>query len=206
MMLFHPATSILGHACAATRAEESPRMYMAIETRRWTLEEMHALPEDGNKYELVHGELLVTPGPTYGHEWISVRLRELLSGYVTTQRLGAVFTPRAVLRIGREVELEPDLQVRQPHPDPVGDWETAPTPILVVEVLSPSSRRYDLGVKRRVYIEEAAVDEYWVVDGKARTVTRCRPGVNDEVVRDAFTWHPKAASEPLTIRLDVILP
>ena len=173
-------------------------MYMAIETRRWTLEEMHALPEDGNKYELIYGELLVTPAPTNAHETIAARLSAILTPYVQTHRLGMVFHPRAVLRLGNRVEVEPDLMVRQPHPDPHGPWETAPMPILVVEVLSPSTRTHDVGSKRKVYIDEARIAEYWIVDGDERTLTSFAPGRPDVVLRDQVTWHPSGASEPLT--------
>ena len=47
-------------------------------TKVWTLEELHSLPDDGNKYELVHGELFVTPPPTVDHEEIAARLDRVL--------------------------------------------------------------------------------------------------------------------------------
>ncbi|MGQ0647188.1 MAG: Uma2 family endonuclease [Gemmatimonadaceae bacterium] len=78
------------NAQVATHAEECSRMHMAIEARRWTLEEMHALPEDGNKYELIHGELLVTPAPTNDHETIASRLARLLDRYVESQHADVV--------------------------------------------------------------------------------------------------------------------
>jgi Uma2 family endonuclease len=130
------------------RARECRHMHTAPPEKRWTLEEVHALPEDGNKYELFYGELWVTPAPTNRHETILARLSAILTPYVLAQRLGLVYHPRSVFRVGREVEFEPDEMVRQPHPDPHGPWETAPRPILVVEVVSPSSRRRDYGEKR----------------------------------------------------------
>ena len=62
-------------------------MHMATATKRWTLEELHSLPDDGNKYELVRGELFVTPPPTDGHETIAARLTEILAPYVREHRL-----------------------------------------------------------------------------------------------------------------------
>ncbi len=165
--------------------------------KRWTLEEVHALPEDGNKYELVDGELWVTPAPSNRHETILTRLDRILAPYVWAQRLGDVYPPRAVFRIGREVEVEPDRAVRQPHPDPDGSWETAPRPILVVEVVSPSSRRRDYGKKRDLYLEKG-IPEYWIVDGDRRIITVVQPGRDAVVVSDRLTWAPAAASEPLT--------
>jgi Uma2 family endonuclease len=189
---------ILGHVHQATaRAQERPNMHMAPRRRRWTLEEVHALPDDGNKYELVHGELWVTPAPTDRHETILARLTHVLVPYVEAQRLGLVYRPRAVFRVGRDVEVEPDLMVRQPHPDPGGGpWETAPRPILVAEVVSPSTRRRDYGRKRELYMEKG-IPEYWIVDGDARTFTVVTPGREPEVVTDRMAWAPAGAGAPL---------
>ena len=205
MMLFRDAATILGNAQSATRPEESSPMHMAIESRRWTLEEMHALPEDGNKYELIHGELFVTPAPTNDHETIAARLARLLDPYVNAHGLGLLYRPRAVFRIDRDVEVEPDLMVRAPHPDRKGSWETAPLPLLVVEVVSPSSRNHDHAAKRKVYIDDANISEYWIVDGDARTLTSCVRGRADVVLDDRVTWHPSGATEPLVFDLVEIL-
>lgn len=172
-------------------------MSLPIPARRWTLEELHALPEDGNKYELVHGELLVTPAPSDRHSDIVARLTHVLVPYVDAQRLGYVYHPRAVLRVGRHTEVEPDIMVRAPRSDPDGAWETAPRPILVVEVVSPSTRRRDFGTKRELY-EEQAIPDYWIVDGDARAITVVRPGHDPVSVADTLTWAPAAAREPLT--------
>jgi len=175
-------------------------MHTAPQRRRWTLEEVHALPEDGNKYELVHGELWVTPAPTNRHETILARLTRILDPYVEAQALGFVYRPRAVFRVGRDMEVEPDLMVRQPHPDPDGSWETAPLPILVVEVVSRSTRRRDFGAKRELYMEKG-IPEYWIVDHGPCTITVVKPGRDAEVVTDRLTWAPSGASEPLVFEL-----
>ncbi len=192
---------MLGHAQSIERAEKDAGMRMATETKRWTLEEVHSLPDDGNRYELVHGDLYVTPPPTDPHETIAARLRRIIDPFVEKHGLGLVFSPKAVFRLGSDVQLEPDLMVRQLHPDPRGSWETAPLPLLVVEVLSPTTRRRDFGVKRSVYIDEAGIPEYWVLDGEARTVTVMRSGVADVVVNDRLIWAPPGATEPLVIDL-----
>jgi Uma2 family endonuclease len=186
------------------RAEERVHMEPAPREKRWTLGEMHALPEDGNKYELVYGELWVTPAPTDRHETILARLTRVLCPYVQAQRLGLVYHPRAVFRVGRKVEVEPDLMVRLPHPDPRGSWETAPRPILVVEVVSTSSRRRDHGAKRELYLEKK-IPEYWIVDGDAESITVIVPGCDPLVVTDRMTWSPAGASEPLTFEVAQIL-
>jgi Uma2 family endonuclease len=180
-------------------------MRMGTETRRWTWEQFQRLPDEpGVTYEFVEGELWVTPPPTEHHNEIAARLNAILLPYVVAQRLGLVYLPRAALRAGQERQLEPDLMVRQPHPDPRGTWETAPRPILVVEVVSPSSRGRDYGKKRDVYMEHR-IPEYWIVDGDERSLTVVRPGRDPVTVRDVLTWAPAGASEPLTFAVSRIL-
>lgn len=71
-------------------------MVMAMPLKPWTLDEVHRLPDDGNKYELVNGEFFVTPPPTDGHETILARLTALLSA-----RPGATQSRRGAQRSGR---------------------------------------------------------------------------------------------------------
>lgn len=176
-------------------------MPVAAPTGPWTLERLHSLPDDGNKYELVHGDLFVTPAPSEEHEWALVRLRRLLDRYVEAQQLGVVFGPRAVIRVG-ESEVEPDLMVRQGS-GPAGGWEKAPVPVLVVEVVSPVTRRRDREQKRALYLE-AGVAEYWIVDPTTRSATIVRPNQADEVLKDVVRWHPAGATEPLLLPLKAI--
>lgn len=165
--------------------------------RRWTLEEMHALPErPGIKYELYYGELWVTPAPTDGHNTIIARLTHILVPYVDARGLGRVYHPRSVVRHRREVEVEPDLMVRQPNLDPDGAWKNAPLPSLVVEVVSRSSRRRDSGDKCDFYMKKE-IPTYWIVDGDRRTFTVVEPGRDPVVVTETMTWMPAGTMEPL---------
>ncbi|MEO8333960.1 MAG: Uma2 family endonuclease [bacterium] len=171
---------------------------MATVTKQWTLEEMHSLPDDGNKYELVRGELFVTPPPIDPHETIAARLSHLLGPYVDREKLGYVYHPRAVMRF-QGSEVEPDLMVRQPNTNAQPTWDNAPTPILVVEILSRSTRPRDQVQKRSLYIE-AGVAEYWLVDDERRTITSVRQDSSEDVVaRTELVWRPNGASSPLTL-------
>jgi Uma2 family endonuclease len=162
----------------------------------WTLEELDRLPDDGNRYELVRGELFVTPAPSPRHERIAAVLSEILTEYVRAQRIGRVFHPRAVVQVEGS-QVEPDVMVRAWTALPVS-WSEAPLPLLVVEILSGVTRRRDHGPKRDLYTD-IGVPDYWIVDGDARTVLVVRLGVDDAVVSDVLVWHPAAAAEPLTL-------
>jgi Uma2 family endonuclease len=168
-------------------------------TRHWTIEQLHLLPEDGNKYELVRGELFVTPAPTFGHETVVSILHSLLEPYVSAHSLGRIYRPRAVVRVRPHSEVEPDLMVRPVAP-PRTTWERAPKPILVVEVTSETTRRRDYVDKKQLYLD-LKIPEYWIVDTESREVHVVRPREQDFVVAAELTWHPESASLPL--RIDV---
>ena len=176
-------------------------MHMANRVRKkWTLEEMHRLPDDGNKYELIHGELFVTPPPTDEHETIAAVLTRILDPFVERNGLGLIYHPKAVFR-HRGSEVEPDLMVRARASRRIrNDWEAAPTPILVVEVLSPSTRRRDLENKREFYMS-VRIPEYWFLDPERRSITCVRPGVDDVTATDELVWAPAACTERLTVNV-----
>lgn len=168
--------------------------------KRWTLEELHSLPDDGNRYELVHGELFVTPPPTFLHETVVARLTRVLFPFVTANNLGLVYSGKSALRLAGS-ELQPDLMVRAEAAGVMNDWENAPLPILVVEVASDSTRRRDLDQKRRFYMEDAGIPEYWSLDPELRRARVMRHGNPDLVVTDRIIWQPSGASGSLGVDL-----
>lgn len=186
----------LRYADRSDLAEETYPMHMAQTTDGWTLEELHRLPDDGNKYELVRGELFVTPPPSVGHEELASLLARILDAYVAAAGLGRVYRPRAVLRT-LDSEVEPDLMVRTPA-GRKADWADAPLPILIVEILSGSTRRRDHMQKREFYLD-AGVPEYWIVDGHQRLIRVVRPGRADVLAAESLAWHPPGASAPLVV-------
>jgi Uma2 family endonuclease len=198
MTASHARAGILDRAHEDVLVEEEVAVAVAVAVRKWTLAEVHRLPDDGNKYELVRGELFVTPPPTYEHETILAKLTRILCPYVKEQGLGHVYHPRSVMRFEGS-EVEPDLMVRKPHPDRRGndrDWNRAPVPDLVVEVLSPYTQRRDFQEKRDLYLD-AGVPEYWIVDPESRSITVIsRKGA--ACVADHLTWTPGGSAAPLT--------
>lgn len=172
-------------------------MFMAHATAVWTLDQLHRLPDDGNRYELLDGVLFVTPPPSPSHELLVSRLRSLLEPYVREHRLGDLFGPRAVVRMfGAEVE--PDLMLLPPVPSVPNDWDAMPVPLLAVEVLSRTTSRRDR-VQKREYYGRIGVADYWIVDGGTRTIRVVRSGGDDGLVDSKLVWHPLGASRALSI-------
>ena len=188
------------HVPAPNLSEEDVAMPMASPVKKWTLEELHSLPEDGNKYELIRGELFVTPAPSVSHETILVRLTRMLEPYVAANGLGYVYHPRAVIRVANDTEVEPDLMVRQPPEDETIDWADVPRPILVIEVASDSTRRRDRMHKRGFYAD-VQIPEYWIMDGAERTVRAIRFGQDDVTAHETLSWHPAGVERALVIDL-----
>src|SRR5262245_37642227 len=113
---------------------------MASSTSAWTLAELDRLPDDGNRYELIDGELFITPTPSTGHEALAAVLRSLLVPYVQQSDIGLVYSPRAVIRTD-DSQAEPDMMVRTTTVRLPEGWEEMPTPFLVVEILSRTTYR-----------------------------------------------------------------
>ncbi len=170
-------------------------MLMALSTSAWTLAQLDRLPDDGNKYELVDGELFVTPAPSPAHEELASVLHGILAPYVLAHALGRVYTPRAVVRTN-ESEVEPDLMVRPAMPTLPKQWAEMPMPLLVVEILSRTTQRRDREQKRGFY-RRIGVAEYWMVDRWDRCIHVVRREGTDHVADSRLHWQPDGATEAL---------
>lgn len=169
----------------------------------YSAEMVRALPEDGNRYETVHGELLVTPAPSVLHQTIITRLILLLSGYVSEQAVpGHVIHSPADISWSDDTLVQPDLFVADVNQIRTLDWTNVKTLLLVIEVLSPSTSRYDRFTKRRLY-QEVRVGTYWIIDPSLKTVEVWTPDVEfPSVVNDVVTWSPAGANVRLEISLE----
>jgi Uma2 family endonuclease len=177
-------------------------MGMPLEATRWTADMVRALPDDGHRYEVVDGELLVTPAPTWSHQEVVGAFYFELETFARTQRLFRVMVSPADIELDRHGLVQPDVFVygliegRLP-----ARWNSGAPLLLVVEVLSPSTARADRTVKRRRF-QRARIPEYWIVDADARVVERWRPDdERPEVLSERIAWHPEGATGPLTIDL-----
>jgi Uma2 family endonuclease len=188
------------HARGDSIREEGWSMHMAHVTKVWTVADLEQLPDDGNRYEVIDGELFVTPAPNLDHQEAIAKLYLLLAPYLVDQRVGhVVFAPADVVFSPRR-GLQPDLFVvplvdgRRPRL-----FTDVGRLLLAVEVLSPSTARADRVKKRTVYREEG-VPEYWIVDLDGRVFERSVPGDHRvEVIADRLTWRPEGAGSALEI-------
>lgn len=167
----------------------------------WTLEALHALPDDGQRYELVDGELLVSPSPSMSHQQVLGELYLLLRAWARPHGLEVFLAPCAIT-FTRRRELQPDLfVVPQLRGARVREPEELTRLVLAVEVLSPSTARYDRVTKRRVYLEQG-VAEYWIVDVDGRAVERWRRGEErPEVLDERLMWIPPEGTDALELDL-----
>lgn len=176
-------------------------MPMVTKARRWTADDLDSLPDDGNRYEVVEGELFVTPSPSLGHQAVSVEFHARLRAYAKAQGIGRVFYAPGDVHIDATNRVQPDIFVvpRTAAASP-RSWKDAPRPMLVVEVLSSGTARRDLGPKRELFLR-AGIPEYWIVDRHDRTVRVVRPGEPDLLAHDRVEWRPAGTTETLVIDL-----
>ena len=177
-------------------------MAMPAARVRVTLEQLHALPDDGNRYELIDGELFVSPAPTWVHQRVQLEIALLLTPYAAATGLEVLTAPIAV-RVPPDTEMQPDVlliprlsQVTTPE-----GWLLLRRLSLVVEILSPSTARSDGQQKRLLYGSES-VPVYWMFDMKRRQVEcwhRC--DVQGSIEQNTLTLDLSPDTPPLVTDL-----
>jgi Uma2 family endonuclease len=177
-------------------------MAMATASKHWTIDMVRALPDDRNRYEIIDGELFVTPAPSWMHQRAVLELALRIVPYLKAERLGEAIIAPADVEFAPDTMVEPDLFVVPPIVGrPPRSWTEAGRILLVVEVLSPTTARADRVRKRALYARER-VPEYWIVDVDAHLVERWRPDdERPEVLSDRIEWRPDHARAAVTIDL-----
>jgi len=142
-----------------------------LATQTWTYEAYLALPEDGNRYEIIEGELYVTPPPIEGHQYSSGELFFAMFSFIRAHRLGILYHPPFEVHLSATTRpVQPDLTFIRTENKPTFSMNYFEgVPDLVVEIFSPSTHRIDQTIKYDAY-QKAGVAEYWMVDPLARTV------------------------------------
>ena len=173
---------------------------MAAAPIYYTAEMVRALPDDGQRYETVYGELLVTPSPQRPHQLILQRLSLELGKYLERYPLAQLICAPSDVTWGPDILVQPDIfvadldQLRQEDDD-----NPLEKLYLVAEILSPSTSRFDRFTKRRLY-QNVGVPHYWIVDCDVQQVEIWTPGDKLPVLeRQRLEWTAPGAAEPCVI-------
>jgi len=139
------------------------------ESLRFTYED-YLLTSDDRRYELVDGDLFLTPAPTPNHQQIAGELFARLREFVEGQRLGRVVIAPCDVVLSRYDVVQPDVFfVRAERLSIIGEKNIQGAPDLVIEVLSPSTEERDRQMKAKLYAR-SGVRELWIVDPAAKTI------------------------------------
>src|SRR6266480_4178314 len=161
-------------------------MAMAISVPLYTVDDLENFPDDGNRYELLDGVLLVTPQAAAVHQVVANRIQTELSVSLQKPGLAHVVGPGAVVRRPR-TQLQPDILVYPARFSPTTDWRKITEHWLAVEVLSRSSRIYDREFKRDAYFA-LGLQQVWLVDWRTQSVEVCTGKGKSRVMRDSIRW------------------
>jgi Uma2 family endonuclease len=153
---------------------------------QWTCADWEALPDDGNRYEIIDGVLYMTTAPGSFHQWIIQGLQEFIGIPVRRQGLGYAFAAPIGLLMPHCDPVQPDfVVVLKAHAAIIHDRRIRGVPDIIVEVVSPGNAAYDRNVKLAAYAR-AGVPEYAIIAPDTRTLSHYRlvtPGrYNDPVV------------------------
>lgn len=165
-------------------------MAMPVSVHRFTVDEVDALPDDGNRHEVLDGVLLVTPGPGLPHQTVATQLAIRLGAFLAAEPELLVWAPGGVIR-RPWVQLQPDVLVGScPFGEP--RWENVCDHWLAVEVSGTGSRVYDRDYKRDGYLA-LGVEEVWLVDLRdQRVLVSRREGPKDVPHDKELVWRSPA--------------
>ena len=173
-------------------------MAMAISVPLYTVDDLQHFPEDGNRYELLDGVLLVTPQAAAVHQVVAGRIQVELANALQKPGLAHVVGPGAVVQMPR-TQLQPDILVYPARFSPRTDWREITEHWLAIEVLSRSSRIYDREFKRDAYFA-LGLQQVWLVDWRDQSVEVSTAKGHSRVVRDRIRWEIAGAHIVIDLR------
>ena len=156
--------------------------------RPFTVAELDRMPDDGRRYELLEGVLVVSPRPTTVHQLVAGRLLRTLADACPDD---LCVVPEPALELGPQTEFDPDLVVVRM--DQIGGAKFTGPPLLVIEIRSPSTALVDLNRKKAAY-ERFGVPSYWIVDPDP-----ARPEVTVFELRDDHYALAATSTQPITV-------
>lgn len=172
-------------------------MAVKVPLPRYTVDDVRAFPDDGCRYELVSGMLLVTPAPASVHQVVLFRLAVEIGNYVGRDGPAFAASPGEI-EIPPSLHLEPDLLVYPARFRPGVKWTAISDWWLAIEVSGRDSRTYDRAFKRDAYLA-VGVREVWLVDLQERCIRVARRIGGDRRHAERLTWHPPEMAAPLSI-------
>ncbi len=177
-------------------------MGMAIQVPRYTAEEVRGFDNPRLRFEVIRGELFVTPAPGTRHQRVVVALLRVLQDYVERHGIGEALVSPYEVEFSDDTAVQPDvLVILVDRVDQLTARRFYGAPSLAVEVVSYSSKRVDRLQKRELYLAEG-VDEYWIVDPEQHRVERWLPEAGQpDILTDRLTWRPAAGVPPLDVDL-----
>lgn len=167
--------------------------------RPFTVHDLEAAPDDGNRYELIDGMLLVSPAPSFRHQKVVIKLASRLDN-VCPPDMHVLAAPFAV-RPSDTTELRPDVLVGRDEDFTEKDLPVAA--LLAVEVLSPSSVLKDLNLKKAAY-QRMGVPNYWVIDPRKLSLTVFEldsKGFRYQQIAEVFGDKAFEATQPFAVRI-----
>jgi len=134
-----------------------------------TYKDYEQLPE-GAPYQLIGGELVMTPSPVPYHQIISSRIGFELGKFIENKKQGTMLYAPMDVFFSETETYQPDIIfISKERSQIIGEKKIEAAPDLVIEILSPTTAYYDLKHKKRVY-ETSGVKEYWIVDPMEKTI------------------------------------
>jgi Uma2 family endonuclease len=172
---------------------------MSISFPSYTVDDLENFPDDGNRYELLDGVLLVTPAPRAVHQLVASRIQTELALSLQKPGHAHVVGPGAVVRKPK-TQLQPDILVYPSRFSPKVEWPKISGHWLAVEVFSRSSRVYDREFKRDAYFK-LGVEQVWLVDWRDMFVEVC-DGIGEwRRVDDRIDW--RVPHVDVTVRIEL---
>src|SRR4030067_622746 len=151
------------------RVKESSVAYQK-KKKIYTYQDYLELPDDRNRYEILEGELVMTPSPITVHQRVSRKIEVQLDHFVEENKLGEVFNAPCDTILSEDNIVQPDLLfIANENKKIITEKNSQGAPDLLIEILSPTTAYHDLIEKKGIY-QNFGVKEYWIVDPKRRWI------------------------------------
>jgi Uma2 family endonuclease len=138
--------------------------------KKYTYQDYLDLPDDGSRYELINGELVMTPAPNTIHQTVTNNLEDSLRSFLRKNKTGKMFHAPYDVVLSKKNVLQPDiLYISAERSGIITENNVAGVPDLIIEILSPGTAYYDLLEKKEIY-EQFGIKEYWIVDPKKQRI------------------------------------